>query len=77
MHILNSIDFPLPTKEKISTYICTYMWLDLRKLALMAQELKSNLQPDINDTLMRYLETSIVWLYVARFAFTDCFLLMV
>ena len=40
----------------------------------MAQELKSNLQPDINDTLMRYLETSTVWLYIARSAFTDGFL---
>ena len=29
----------------------------------MAQEMKSNLQPDINDTLMHYLETSTVWLY--------------
>ena len=39
----------------------------------MAQELKSNLQPDINDTLMRYLETSTVWLYIARSAFSDGF----
>ena len=30
----------------------------------MAQELKSNFQPDINDTLMRYLETSTVWLTI-------------
>ena len=40
----------------------------------MAQELKSNLQSDINDTLMHYLETSTVWLYIARSAFTDGFL---
>ena len=40
----------------------------------MAQELKSNLQPNINDTLMHYLETSTVWLYIARSAFTDGFL---
>ena len=33
------------------------MWPDLRKPAQMAQELKSKLQPDINDTLMHYLET--------------------
>ena len=39
----------------------------------MAQELKSSLQPYTNDTLMRYLETSTVWLCIARFAFTDGF----
>ena len=50
------------------------MTLDLRKPALMAQELKSNLQPDINDTLMCYLETSTVWLYIARSDFTEGFL---
>ena len=42
-------------------------------MALMAQELKSNLQPNI-DTLMHCLETSTVWLYIARSAFTDVFL---
>ena len=31
------------------------MWLDLWKPALIAQQLKSNLQPDIIDTLMHYL----------------------
>ena len=50
------------------------MWLDLRKPSLMVQELKSNLYTDINDTLMRYLETSTVRLYIARSAFTDGFL---
>ena len=55
-------------------YVAHYMWLDLRKPALMAQELKSNLWPDINDTLMRYLETSTVWLYIVRSAFIDGFL---
>ena len=40
----------------------------------MAQELKSNLQPNINDTLVYCLETSIAWLYIARSAFTDGFL---
>ena len=39
----------------------------------MAQELKSNLQPNINDTLMHYLETSTVWLYTARSALTNGF----
>ena len=39
----------------------------------MAQELKSNLQPNINDTLMHCLETSTVWLYIVRSAFTDGF----
>ena len=34
-------------------------WLDLQKPALMAQELKYNLQPNINDTLMHCVETSI------------------
>ena len=40
----------------------------------MAQELKSNLQPNINDTLLHGLETSTVWLQIARSAFTDGFL---
>ena len=33
----------------------------------MAQELISNLQPSINDTLMHFLETSTVWLYQVGF----------
>ena len=40
----------------------------------MTQELKSSLQPNTNDTLMRYLETSTVWLSIVRSAFTDGFL---
>ena len=48
--------------------------MDLQKPALMAKELKSNLQPDINDTIMRYLQTSTLWLYIARSAFTNGFL---
>ena len=39
----------------------------------MAQALKSNLQPYINDTLMHCLETSTAWLYIARSAFIDGF----
>ena len=35
----------------------------------MAQELKSSLQPNINDILMHYLETSTVWLYIAKVCF--------
>ena len=35
-------------------------YLSMTGFALIAQELKSNLQPDINDTLMYYLETSTV-----------------
>ena len=30
----------------------------------MAQELKSNLKPNINDTLMHYPETSTTWLQI-------------
>ena len=37
-------------------------------------KLKSNLQPNINDTLMHYLEASTAWLYIARSACTDGFL---
>ena len=48
--------------------------MDLQKPAVMAQELKSNQQPNINDTLMHCLETSTTWLYIARSAFTDGFL---
>ena len=40
----------------------------------MTQELKSNLQPNTNDTLTRYLETSTVWLCIAKSGFTDSFL---
>ena len=39
----------------------------------MAQELKSNLQPNINDTLMHCLETSTVWLYIARSVYRRLF----
>ena len=38
------------------------MWLDLQKLSQFAQELKSNLMPNINDTLMYHPETSSMWL---------------
>ena len=40
----------------------------------MAQELKSNLKPNINDTLMHCLETSTVCLHIDGSAFTDDFL---
>ena len=36
--------------------------LDLRKPSQFAQELKSNLKPNINDTLMHCSETSTMWL---------------
>ena len=37
----------------------------------MAQELKSNLQSNINDTLMHCLGMSTMWLQIARSAFID------
>ena len=40
----------------------------------MAQELKFNLQPYINDTLMHCLEASTVWLYIgllSQMTFSD------
>ena len=49
------------------------MWMDLQKPALMAQELKSNLKPNFNDTLMHCPEASTTWLQIARSAFTDSF----
>ena len=36
--------------------------LDLHKLSRLAQELKSNLKPSINETLMHCPETSTMWL---------------
>ena len=50
-----------------------HMWLDLWKPALMSQELKPNLRPNINDRLMHCLETLNVWLYIARSTFTEGF----
>ena len=40
----------------------------------MAQELKSNLKPNINDTLIHCPEASTTWLLIARSTFTDSFL---
>ena len=42
-----------------SLITCMYIFT---KLSQIAQELKSNLKPNINDTLMHYLETSTTWL---------------
>ena len=44
---------------------------NLLKSSQFAQELKSNLIPYSNDTLMCCPETSSTWLYIARSAFTD------
>ena len=41
----------------------------------MVQELKSNSKPAINDTLMHCPEVTTMWLWIARSAFTDSFLL--
>ena len=38
------------------------IWLDVQKLSQIAQELKSNLKPNINDTLMHCPEASTMWL---------------
>ena len=38
------------------------MQLDLQKPSQLAQELKSNLKPNINNTLMHCSETSTTWL---------------
>ena len=39
-----------------------HMCLDLQKPFQLAQELKSNLKSNTNDTLMHYSETSSMWL---------------
>ena len=43
-------------------YYYNYMQLDLQKPSQMAQELKSKLKPNINDTLMHCPEGSTTWL---------------
>ena len=52
------------SKIQSHMHACVCVRLDLQKPALMAQELKSNLQTNINDTLMHCLETSTAWLYM-------------
>ena len=42
------------------------MWLDLQKPSQMAQELKSNLNPNINDTLMHCPEAFAMYVAIRR-----------
>ena len=49
-----------------------YMWLDSQELSQFTQELKSNLKPNINDTLMHALSRNIKYVAIdSRFAFTN------
>ena len=50
------------------------MQLNLQKPSPLAQKLKSNLKPNVNDTLIHCPETLTTLLQIARSAFTDDFL---